>query len=136
LTCMGLLQNIIRESRLVELWRSPKKCRSIRGSRRSGFLRLEDVCSGAVDQVQIGKAVLVVVDPGAPRAHRLDHELLRRSGVLVAEMDPGLPGDVGEAGWASASKTRIICTASTTSVPRVLMSNSSPSSHCSVRFRN
>ena len=51
------------------------------------------VC-GAVNQVQIEQAVLIVIDPAAARTHGLDQVLLLAEGVVMAESDSSRPGDI------------------------------------------
>src|SRR2546426_886297 len=48
----------------------------------------------AVDKVKVHQAVLVVVNPAAAGAHRLNHVLFRRGGIVMPEGDAGRMGDV------------------------------------------
>ena len=50
----------------------------------------------AIDQQDVGIAVVVVVDEGAARAHGFRQPLLSEGAVVVGEMNSGLRGDVAE----------------------------------------
>ena len=55
----------------------------------------------AVDQDDVGIAVVVVVDEGAARAHGFRQPLLAEGAVVVGEVNSGLCGDVAEVDcWA------------------------------------
>ena len=60
------------------------------------LLRSVHAGGGAIDQVQVEQTVLVVVDPAAAGAHGFDQILLRRSRVVVAEVNARLCRDVRE----------------------------------------
>ena len=51
----------------------------------------------AVDEQDVGPAVIVVVDEGAAGAHGFGQPLFPEGSVVVGEVDAGLGGDVAEA---------------------------------------
>src|SRR6185437_16615264 len=58
------------------------------------FLPRMNAC--AVNEEQVGPAVVVVVDHGDAASHRLDQVLFRRSGVFVVKSYATCGGNVGE----------------------------------------
>ena len=50
----------------------------------------------AVDQQDVGPAVVVVIDESAARAHGFRQPFLSKGSVVVGEVDAGLGGDVAE----------------------------------------
>jgi hypothetical protein len=50
----------------------------------------------AVDKQDVGKAVVVVIDEGAARAHGFREPLFSEGSVVMGEVDTGLGGDVAE----------------------------------------
>jgi hypothetical protein len=57
---------------------------------------LEDLGCRTIHQIEIEQAVLIVVDPGAARAHGFNQVFLAGCSVLVAEGDAGGFGDIHE----------------------------------------
>src|SRR5207249_4702066 len=65
-----------------------------------------DFCGGAIDQENVRPSIIVIIDPSASRAHRLNEVLLRRCRVIVDERDSGRFRYIGKSNRSIGRVTR------------------------------
>src|SRR5438876_10058211 len=71
-----------------------------------GLLGSVDFCGGAIDQENVRPSIIVIIDPSASRAHRLNEVLLRRCRVIVDERDSGRFRYIGKSNRSIGRVTR------------------------------